>query len=120
NLSKNILVDAACFGTYDSSNLISKSFCLPVNDTFKLMVLDDYGDGTDGSIYRLDYTYANNIAIIDTANLNIPYSHCGGIYSSSSIVDSVVFTTVYVAPPSCSTPTNLDAVVLKEKSASLT
>lgn len=119
NMSTGSLVDSACFGTYDSSNVVSKTFCLPVNDTFKLMVLDDYGDGTDGSIYSLDYTYGNNITIIDTANLNIPYTHCGGVYNSSSIVDTVVFTTVYVAPPSCLTPTNLHAISLQDRSATL-
>ena len=81
--------------------------------------MDDYGDGLDGGVYTVDYTFGANIATIGTGLFSIPVVHCGGLYLNNEIEDSTSWTTAYVAAPACLFPTALLADTITDSSAYL-
>ena len=69
NLTDGITVDSACFGTYaGQSGIVSITICADTAKIFALFAYDDFGDGLDGSEYRLSYSYG---AGIDTIGLSL-------------------------------------------------
>ncbi|MFT6946955.1 MAG: hypothetical protein ACJARP_001375 [Vicingaceae bacterium] len=107
NLTDGITVDSACFGTYaGQSGIVSITICADTAKMFALFAYDDFGDGLDGSEYRLSYSYGNGIDTIGSNNFNIAASLCAPSYTNNEIADSTVaFMVQYVAPPACLAPT---------------
>ncbi len=120
NTTTNTTVDSACFGAYTASTgLETIIFCLDTGDTYKLEAMDDFGDGLDGSVWSIGYSFGANIGTLGTNNFNIAFAHCGAAYAGNEIEDTISFTVTYVAPPACLPPSGLSADSLTSTTAFL-
>lgn len=121
NVTDGVTVDSACFGTYSASSGIEViNICVDTGKVHVLYAYDDFGDGMDGSVWTLGYTFGNPIDTIGSNAFNITDSLCNNNYTlaQNDLEDSTIrFTTILVAPPACLPATNLSTLNIASDSA---
>lgn len=107
NTTTGLTVDSACFGAYSTSTGVETiDICVDTGATYVVYAYDDFGDGLDGSIWSIAYTYGGMISTFGGINANIPQTLCNPAYTNNELADSSShFYAMYVAPPACLTPT---------------